>query len=224
MDKIEISEGLAEFYGAMIGDGCLSKYFARYDQRWRFCLLLTGHTHDGHYYKEILRPIFIEEFGTKGYIQFRSKDNVVRFLTLSKRIFKFFEGMDFPVGKKENLRIPSQMFSSESTSLACVRGIFDTDGSVYRRYSKKYKKHARLYNYLVVQFKMNSVEVIRQIKSILERNNIKTNNIIRDGKSFVLRITEQKGIHKFMELIKPSNKHHIERYLKNSKFSRNTGL
>ena len=53
------------------------------------------------------------------------------------------------------------------------------------------------------------------IKQILEKNSIKTTKIGRDKKSFVLRITDQKEIHKFMKTIKPHNKYHIERYLNN---------
>ena len=34
-ENIEVNEGLAEYYGAMIGDGCLSKYFANYHKKWK---------------------------------------------------------------------------------------------------------------------------------------------------------------------------------------------
>ena len=91
LKNIKISEGLAEFYGAMIGDGCLSKYYANYDKRDKFCVLLTGHTHDEPYYREAIRPIFFEEFGINGCIRFKKKDNVVRFETTTKRIFDFLK-------------------------------------------------------------------------------------------------------------------------------------
>lgn len=216
LKTIKISEGLAEIYGAMLGDGCLSQYFSNYDKRERYCLLLTGHTHDEPYYKNTIRPIFIKEFGTKGSIRFRKNENTVMFVTYIKKIFTFFEKLGFPVGKKYiYLRIPEIIFSKDKLAVACIRGIFDTDGSVYRRYSKQYKNHAKFYNnYQVIQFKLIGPKIIEQIKNILNRINIKTTKIGRYKNSFVLRITDQKEIHKFMNLIKPSNNWHIERYLK----------
>lgn len=198
----------------MIGDGCLSRYFSNYSKKEVFCLLLTGHTHDLQYYKEALQPIFFREFGIKGCIRLRKDCNATRFETNSKRIFKMFRGLGFPSGLKNTLTIPKSILSNNDLSIACIRGIFDTDGSIYRRYSKKYKNHSKVYNYLVIQFRLNSERILKQIKKILEKNSIKTTKIGEYKRSFVLRITNQKEINKFIEVVKPNNKHHIKRYLK----------
>jgi hypothetical protein len=212
--KMKINEDIAEFYGALIGDGCLSRYYSNYDKRNCQILLFTGHTHDAPYYKERLQPILIKEFEKKGYIQFRKDYNVVRFETKSKDVFNFFEKLGFPVGLKGNLSIPKVIFNNKSLSLASIRGIFDTDGSIYKRYSKKYKNHSKKYNYKNIQFKMNSSNVIYQIKNILDRIEIQTSNIRKDGNSYVLTIHNQKSIKKFFEIVKPSNPYHTERFLK----------
>ncbi len=213
--NLKMNENIAELYGAMIGDGCLSRYFSNYDKRVKFCTLLTGHTHDEPYYRKALQSILKKEFDVVGYIRFKRKDNVTRFETMSKKVFDFFKNFGFPIGLKKRLVIPDIIIEDDKLSLSCVRGIFDTDGSIYRRYSKNYKRHTKLYNYQVIQIKLNSKIVIRQIKKILERNNIKTNKIICDKKSFVLRITNQKEIFKFIDKVKPNNKYHIERFLNN---------
>ena len=208
-----MDEKLAELYGALMGDGCLSLYYSNFDKRKRFCTLFTGHTHDEPYYRNKLQPILLNVFKTKGYIQFRKKSNAVLFLSLKKDVFNYFKNSNFPIGKKKYLKIPKNILINNNFSLSCIRGIFDTDGSIYRRYSKPYKNHSKTYKYQVIQFKMNSEKTIKQVKTILTKNNINTNKIIKDKNSFVLRITEQQSIKDFFNIIKPNNDYHTERYL-----------
>lgn len=37
-----LNENLSEFIGALIGDGCLSKYWCKYDNRWRYIIAFAG--------------------------------------------------------------------------------------------------------------------------------------------------------------------------------------
>ncbi len=211
--NFKISEGLAELYGAMIGDGCLSHYFSNCDKKDKFCFLITGHTHDEPYFRTIIQPILFKEFGIKGCIRFKKKDNVTRFETLSKRVFSFFEKLGFPVGLKGNLDIPNEILSDNQLALACVRGIFDTDGSIYSRYSKQYPSHRKKYNYKNIEFKMNSQNVIFRIKEVLDSNGIKTTNIRKNRKAHVLNIINQQSVNLFFKLVNPSNPYHKERFL-----------
>lgn len=206
---------LSEAYGALIGDGCLSTYYSNYKKKQKYLLLYTGHTHDFDYYKQIIQPIFIKEFGLNGSIFHRSKNrgNCLDYWVYSKNVFKWFKDIGFPVGKKLILNIPKMIMKDNELAIACVRGIFNTDGSIYPRYSKQYSMHAKKYNYLNIEFKMNSFEVISQIKEILERNNIRTSKIRKNKKSAVLNIHDQKHIKLFFDLIKPSNPYHRERFL-----------
>ncbi|QQG38671.1 MAG: hypothetical protein HYS32_03640 [Candidatus Woesearchaeota archaeon] len=208
-----MNSDLAEFTGAMIGDGCISTWWSNSEKRYRKVALLTGHLkNDRHYYEKVIRPIIIKEFGIRGYIKERTKLNCL-YLVMSTNIFNFFKDLGFPIGKKKNLKIPSKIMKDLELSKACVRGIFNTDGSIYRRYSKKYNKHPRVYDYLVIQFKLNAKDVVHQIKLTLENLGIKTNKVIKDKKAYTLRITNQEEIRSFMKIIKPTNKYHVERYI-----------
>lgn len=212
-NSLKLNASLSEVYGALIGDGCLSKYSRKDRPSKQKIVLYTGHLkNDTPYYKNTIKPIFIKKFNTTGYLYERKKYNCVRYITYNKEAFNFFLDLGFPVGKKRNLKIPKEICSNNKYALACTRGIFDTDGTIYRRYSKKYKNHKQKYNHLVIQIKLNSKEVIEQIKDILERNKINTTKIGRYKNSFVLRITNQKHIHNFFKIIKPSNKYHLLRY------------
>ena len=220
LNKI-MDEHLAEFVGSMIGDGCLSVINS--EKRKRKIALLTGHLfHDSNYYETVIRPIVQKEFGTDGYLQKRKKRNCIYFV-MSGIVFDFLHNVGFPVGRKYNLFIHDEIFKYRDLSIACVRGIFDTDGSIYRRYSKRYASHTKVYDYLVIQFKMDSKKTIEQIKEILARLQIETNKIISERNSYVLRITKQEYVTKFMEMIKPSNKYHVERYINRCKKAQSNG-
>lgn len=210
---MEITEQIAEFYGALLGDGCLTKYKNSYDNRIRHCVKLTGHTHDRQYYEEILIPAIQSTFGINGYLQNRPKYNAITYDIISKRVFDFFAYHGMPSGKKNELRIPAEILKDRKIAISCIRGLFNTDGSIYRRYNKKYKGHANLYNHLVVQFKINSTVLLEQIKVILESCEIRTNNITKSGDAFALRITHQPSVRVFMALINTKHGYHAERYL-----------
>jgi len=87
----------------------------------------------------------------------------------------------------------------------------DTDGSIYRRYNKKYNKHTKVYDYGVVQLKMNSRTVIEQVKRVLEKNGIKSNKITQAGDCYLTRITSQEEIKKFLDTIGFRNNKHKQR-------------
>ncbi len=211
--KMEISKEFAELYGVLLGDGCLSKYNTSDRKTPTYCTLFTGHTHDLPYYVEKLRPFLEKLFGVSGYLQKRKGMECIALSTKYKIVFDAFVSLGFPTGTKSNLRIPDLIFNDNPLAISCVRGIFDTDGTVYNRYSKKYANHARHYSYKVVQIKMKEPLLIAQAKQILNRNEIRTTKITVDNNAHLVRITHQQSVDKFFSVFKPSNKYHTERYL-----------
>lgn len=207
-------EEIAELYGALLGDGCLSKYLAKSENRIRHCVQLTGHSHDRDYYESVLQPAILKNFVVRGSIRDRKGTNAIIYDIMSKTVFDFFQQLGMPVGKKHELTIPDQILADKNLIWACVRGIFNTDGSIYQRYSKAYKNHAKIYAHQVIQFKMNSGHLLEQLKRIFDDSGIISNRIIRDKVAFVLRITHQESIERFMSLIQTTHSYHRERYLK----------
>ncbi|RJQ21199.1 hypothetical protein C4580_03065 [Candidatus Woesearchaeota archaeon] len=206
---------LSELYGAMLGDGCLSSFVS--GGRSRRVAVLTGHLLNDHaYYQTVLRPILRAYFSSDGYL-YKRHSRCALVLVMGQTVFDFLYGLGFPVGKKRNLLIPQQIRTSLPHSIACVRGIFDTDGSVYRRYSRQYKGHTRIYDSLVVQFKLEGYRLLQQVKEILFLAGIGSNTIIREKNTSVLRITRQEDIARFMAIVRPSNPYHVERYLNRCK-------
>lgn len=210
---MQLSKGLAEVVGAFIGDGCLSN-FKNHGQR-KTCIAFAGNwKNDEEYYRKIIVPILNKQFNCSKKYYRGKKDNTLRYALHGKKIVNFFIGLGMPVGLKGNrIKIPKEILKDEKLILACVRGIFNTDGSVYSRYSKKYSMHARAYrNYAVVQFKMKNWKVISQIKNTLEKYGIKVNRITQVLNCRVIRITEQISVKKFIDLIGFTHPYHEKRY------------
>jgi len=209
------NESLSEFIGALIGDGCLSKYWSKYDNRWRYVVAFTGQWNEDHqYYKKIIQPIVLKEFGVRGYIYHRKDDNTVRFFIQSKRVVSLLNSLGLPIGVKKNITIPKDFKNNLNLAKSCIRGIFNTDGSVYRRYSKQYSSHPKYYkNYAVIQFKMRNRNVIKFIKYSLEKLGLKLTKIGLENKVYwVTRITSQKDIERFFEELEINHQHHLKRF------------
>ena len=206
-----INESLAEFTGALAGDGCLSKYFAKSEKAVRYEVAFTGSIDDFSYYKETLQPILYQTFGVKGRLFLRG--NSTRFHIKNKAVFGFFANLGVPIGVKgKNISIPAQILNEASLTLAFIRGLWNTDGSIYRRYNKMYAGHSRIYSeYLVMQLKLNSKLLLVQVKAALSSIGIETTKIAKEKNAFVLRIGRQEAIQKYLKLIGFSNKHHLKR-------------
>ncbi|MBI5884815.1 hypothetical protein HZB89_01815 [archaeon] len=205
---------MAELTGIILGDGCLSKYWAKWDACWRFEIAITGHKHDEPHYLEFIQPMFKKYFGMKGPLTLRHTCNAIQFHVKSKIPFEFFKALGLPAGKKQfDLSIPRPILENNSFALACIRGLWDTDGSIYRRYSKKYVNHPIHYNkYATMELKMKSSIVI-VVKKILEANGISCNKIIENKGEKVLRINRQEMIQRYVSVIGFRNKHHLNRFM-----------
>ncbi|MCD4759876.1 hypothetical protein K8R33_03235, partial [archaeon] len=173
---MELNEQLAEFVGAFIGDGCLSKWSRKDRPSDVKVISFTGSwKNDSQYYQEIINPFIKEIFGKGGRIYHRKDDNSIRYTLYNKDIILFLIELGFDFGpKSRTVTIPDKIVYDKELSIACIRGIFNTDGCIYRRYSKKYKNHPKAYlNYKVIQFRLNSENLLHQIKNILYNFGIK---------------------------------------------------
>jgi len=138
----EIDTDIWELIGICLGDGCLSKYFSKYENRWQYEVLFTGNLKDDtKYYEDCIIPILRSKFDLRTNYHARTKENVIYIAIKSKRIFNFFKLLGMPVGKKKDkIRITNTMFNSSSNIKAAIlRGLLDTDGHIFARKDEDYK-------------------------------------------------------------------------------------
>ena len=137
----QMNNDLWELFGVFLGDGCISKTFSKYENRWLYLSILTGHMKDDlDYYDSRILPI-LKLFNCKAGYQFRPEYNVITIRINNKKIFTFLKNLGMPVGKKKDkLRISKEIFfSSKETKAAVLRGLLDTDGHMFARKDEGYR-------------------------------------------------------------------------------------
>ena len=213
---MELNKELAEFVGVFVGDGCLSCY-KRSDRTGNIEeIQFTGSWNkDYQYYLEIIQPIVKRNFEINGNINHRKDDNTIRFRITNKKVVSFLKDLDFNFGPKATIvRIPDKILKDSSLYKSFLRGFFNTDGTIYKRYSKKYKNHKKFYqNYKVIQFKSASKELMLQIYLMLEQLGFNPNRIIKTENCWVCRVTFQKNVNNFGKEIITNHKYHRDRFL-----------
>ena len=138
INEPEDSKELAEFYGAMLGDGNShrTKYYKhRDDKRGVFVIRIVGDSRlDKKYHSEYLKPIIENLFQVKVRVGNFKNSNAMFLEVHGVRLVEFLEKKGFPPGNKikNKLRIPDWIKSNKNYLKACLRGLYDTDGSVYK--------------------------------------------------------------------------------------------
>ena len=170
---------------------------------------------DYQYYLDVIQPILIKNFNFPGKIIHRKDDNSLRFRIFRKGIFSFLIESGFKFGpKSDNVNIPLSILDNISLQKPFIRGLFNTDGTIYKRYSKQYKNHPKLYSkYNVIQFKSVSPKLIEQLHLILANLGFNPNKITKTDNAWVCRITSQEEINKFNKEIITNHAYHIKRAL-----------
>jgi intein/homing endonuclease len=195
-----ISQELAEVIGLLLGDGCIGRYYSNH--RVNSQIVFTGNQSEYWYYKRFVRPVFTSIFGLEGHLYLR-KDKTTRYHVYSKDLLSYFESLGIPVGKKNDASIPRAILE-QGCIVAFLRGLYHAEGSIYRRYSKKYNRQIRVYNnLLVVQIRMKLKTLMSQIREELVSLGIKCNRLTQKDGAYTLRITDQAQVAKFLEVIRP---------------------
>ncbi|NYZ80100.1 hypothetical protein H0N95_02515 [Candidatus Micrarchaeota archaeon] len=210
MDKL--NDNLSEIMGALLGDGCLSTYWSNSEKTQRYEIAFTGHIGDYKYYESKIQPVFKQELGVSG--RLFKRGNSTRYHVRSRKTFEFFKKLGVPVGLKKNskMEIPKDIAKNSRLTRSFIRGLWATDGSIYRRYSKNYGNQKRVYNYVNLQLKMKAPELIKQVDEFLRKDGFKTNAVTQVYGASVLRITDQKSVKKFAEKIGFGNQRYEQRF------------
>lgn len=126
----------AEFYGIMLGDGCIYSDFSG--------LCISGDKIlDNDYYENHLNNLIFNLFKLKPKIYYEKNDRTIRLKLYSKKICKYLHNLGFPIGKKlkSNPEIPKYILSKPELVSACIRGLVDTDGSITSHPNSKIMMH-----------------------------------------------------------------------------------
>lgn len=171
-----LSTKLAEFVGIMIGDGYLYQNFNKYR------IGIVGNPKTDYDYFVHIGGLIKHLFNIDTKIVKRGRG--LRIIFGSKAVFYFLTkviGLDHGQGKGQRVTIPHHFLEHKEYQAPLLRGIFDTDGSIF----VSDKKGAP--DYPCIELTTTSTVLAHQVKEILVDMNFRVAKIRRrEGKAHML--------------------------------------
>lgn len=192
------SAKLAEFIGIAIGDGGLSKYQ----------LNITLHHYDDREYADFVVKIIKELFGIPPAVYHREALSVQNIVISSRALVILFnQDFNFQVGNKMHQKIDIPIWIKENAdfSTACMRGLFDTDGSVVLH---RYWVGGKQYCYKKLEFCSMSSPLRNSAREILSNLNMHP----RIAREKSVWLDSKENVKKYFETIGTHNPKHLKRY------------
>jgi len=114
----------AEFIGILIGDGGLTQYQ----------VVVTTNSVDDYEYSLFVAKLIERLFDVKPSLSKRKNQNCITIVVSSVELVKFLKLNGVLQGDKirQNLDIPRWILENRKYAIACLRGIFDTDGCIFQ--------------------------------------------------------------------------------------------
>jgi len=130
-----LNEPQSEMLGILFGDGSMSKNHNSVQ------IVITGNKlDDREYLIGRVRPMFAQLFAILLKVFLVKNENTMILYALSKRVALTLHVWGMPFGRKKLSRLTPDV---ELDEVSFIRGLFDTDGCVYRKYGP----------YMQIQFK-----------------------------------------------------------------------
>lgn len=188
------SEDLAEFVGIMLGDGGITAYQIK----------ITLNKVDEKEYADCVLKLIKKLFGVVPSCVF-SKNSKALNISVSRRDLVLFciEKLDLPLGNKikHRIDIPQWILENKKFLARCIRGLVDTDGSVF------WERHKGniLYAYPRLNFTSSSPPLVQSV--FIALTNLGLSPVIRRGGRSV-QIEKKKEIWDYWRTIGSSNPKH----------------
>lgn len=188
---------LAEFIGIMIGDGGIAS----------FHISITLDALTDKDYGDFVTTLVKNLFGITPKQYPKKRSRAFDIIVHSKELVDFCQSLGLPIGNKirQKINIPDWIKHEEKFAVACLRGLFDTDGSVFiHRYVVKKKQ----YSYPKISFASRSPLLLESVSHILDYLAI-VNRRSRDE----IKIESKRDVRKYYSLVGTHNPKHAEKLI-----------
>lgn len=199
---LEESEDLAEITGIILGDGNIL-----YKEGYKHRLRISSNKTDEKEYREYTKKLMEKLFNIEPKSYDRKNKNATDLVINNKEKVKELieKGLKSGNKVKNQVNVPEWVKKNENFKISCLRGLFDTDGSVYLRNTQKT---------FGLNFKNGSLPLVKDFKEMCESIGIKTQKIpkpkiYRDPKTgkihktYMINIENRFYIPKFLYKVKP---------------------
>ena len=201
INKPRRSKELAEFIGIMLGDGGITN--------WAQQIKITLNNRDDKEYIEFVCKLIEKLFHRKPSI-FPRKEAIASTISVSSmNLVDYLVKLGLKTGNKVKLQvdIPDWIKNNRTYSIACVRGLVDTDGCIFKH---TYKINNKSYIYKKLAFVSCSQPLRKSVYDTLKSVGIKSRFYsYRD-----IRIDSQKDMELYFKIIGSSNPKHLNKYYK----------
>lgn len=181
------SPEVAEFVGIILGDGGIS----------HAQVTVTLHAKDDREYAEFVIGLMQSLFDVPVGIHRRKEVLAIDYVVSRRALVKFCtEKLGLKQGNKikHQVDIPQWIKNNKEYSIACVRGLVDTDGSVF---DHRYKVNGKQYSYKKLSFTSRSEPLRQSVFEILEGLELRA----RFGSSYDVRIDSREDVKRYFQII-----------------------
>lgn len=195
--KPERSNELAEFVGIMLGDGHVDRYQ----------ITITLDSETDREYADYVAHLIERLFAVRVVKTLRMKARCIILTVSSIELVEYLAVTGLVRGNKvtQQVAIPDWIMQDRDYSLACVRGLFDTDGSVFL---EKHQINGAQYCYPRVMFVNMSVPLRNGAYEILQEHGIGA-RIYAERNVTIGRFTD---IEEYFRIIGSNNPKHLRRF------------
>ncbi|MDO8663521.1 MAG: LAGLIDADG family homing endonuclease [Candidatus Wildermuthbacteria bacterium] len=186
------SERLAEFVGIVLGDGCIS------DRQ----IAITLHHIDDKVYGKYVISLVKKLFNVPVGVYHCEKDSVIDLVVSRSKLVRYCtERLGLKIGSKvrQQVDIPAWIKRNKKYSIACVRGLIDTDGCVFRH---KYRVNGKLYAYNKLSFSNRSRPILQSVFNFLKMLHMSP-RITKDEKD--VRLESKQDLRFYFSIINSRN-------------------
>ena len=194
---------LAEIMGIILGDGGL--YAVRKN---KFCMIVVFNKLEKQY-AEYVKSLFEKHFYPYNFYPFEASHTLM-LSNESVYIGKYLLECGMRLGDKirSGVSTPEWIFKEKMLKYF-VRGMFDTDGCIYRKYD----------NFAQIELKLGSYPLISSLRRALTELNFNPTKIQEHfhskggaGINWKIYLSRQSEVKRFFEEIQPKNEKHIRRF------------
>lgn len=199
--KPEKNAELAEFVGIVLGDGGISK------KQVTITLHRITDSEYAKYVKRLVKNLFVVEMGVYENPRYLANDLSISRVELVEYLVKEV-GLKIGNKLKNQADIPVWIKNDKNFCAACLRGLVDTDGSVF---THQYVSKGKKYGYTKMSYCSRSATLLKSASMILKDLDI-SHRITKNG--FEIRIESQGDLKKYFLLIGSNNPKHLKKIKK----------
>lgn len=191
------SADLAEFVGIVLGDGSITSRQ----------VTISFNVLDAEYAKHVT-GLVSELFGVRSSSSIDQTDHTISVIASGVELVEVLQGLGLKRGNKvtQQVDVPAWVWQQRDFQIACLRGLMDTDGCVFRH---TYRVNGKTYTYTKLAFTNYSRPLLLSAKQLFETLGLAP-TLHKDGRRLYLHDT--KAVHKYFELVGTHNPRYRHRY------------